>query len=177
MAQAADGGPVRVAVEIGALRERMDMPFPAGRSSSGSTGKPRRVSESSKPAPGFPAPKLSDVKDQPDCGVCGGYGYVSRDRPVGDPDFGKLHPCPACGHLAVEERNRTVYAAKQKRIAAYTVTRPEQTFETFDARNVSPSIRAAYHAALRFAGAPRGWLVLHGPPGTGKTQPDEYPYS
>jgi DNA replication protein DnaC len=101
--------------------------------------------------------------------MCRGLTYVAFDLPVGDPGFGKLHRCPVCGHLVDEERRKRIYASKQRRIAAYTVTRPEQTFETFDARTVAPTVREAYHIALRFAEAPRGWLVLHGPPGTGKS--------
>ncbi len=94
---------------------------------------------------------------------------MRRDRPVDHPDFGKLHHCPDCAHLTAEERRRRTYAAKQSLIEAYTVTHPEQTFATFDARTVAPAIREAYHIARRFAEAPRGWLVLHGNPGTGKS--------
>lgn len=31
---------------------------------------------------------------QPECGICGGIGYVRYDVPIGDPRFGKLQPCP-----------------------------------------------------------------------------------
>lgn len=36
--------------------------------------------------------------DQPeDCSTCGGCGYVRADVFPGDPDFGRLLPCPGCG--------------------------------------------------------------------------------
>lgn len=96
-------------------------------------------------------------------------GYIKYDLPVGHPGFGKVHHCPDCGDIAARARRQVIFASKREHVLRYTVTRPEQTFATFDITTVAPAVRAAYQAARRFAQAPRGWLVLHGPPGTGKS--------
>ncbi|MBN1423810.1 ATP-binding protein [Candidatus Fermentibacteria bacterium] len=86
-----------------------------------------------------------------------------------DPRFGKMLNCPRCGHVGRHERRIAFFEKHRARFLSCTVTRPEQTFATFNTRDVSPAIRKAYRAAQAFAKEPRGWLVLHGPPGTGKS--------
>lgn len=76
---------------------------------------------------------------------------------------------PGLPALAMRARAKALLAAVQARAARYTVTRPDQTFATFNTRDVAQPVRTAYAVAAAFAEAPRGWLVLHGPPGTGKS--------
>jgi len=105
----------------------------------------------------------------PDCPVCGGMGYVRYEVPITDPGFGKMHHCPVCGQRIIEAVRAKVFESQRERIARFSVARPEQTFETFDASGVRPMIYQAYCAALQYAAEPRGWLVLHGSYGTGKS--------
>ncbi len=162
--------PAAAEAEADAPQAPTPTPCPAEPRSNASTAKPQHASASSTSAPGHPLPLVYEGGGgNPDCSLCHGSGYLRCDLPVDHPDFGKLHHCPDCAHLTEEERLKKTYAAKQRRIEAYTVTRPEQTFDTFDARTVAPAIREAYHIARRFAEAPSGWLVLHGNPGTGKS--------
>lgn len=86
--------------------------------------------------------------------------------------------CPACGHLARRQQRNRRYERWRQRIARYTQKQHtsryiRQTFVAFDQRKDegrhTVSIRKAYTAARQFAADPRGWLVLYGTKGTGKT--------
>jgi DNA replication protein DnaC len=125
------------------------------------------------------------------CPICGGIGLVTRDVPLGHPDFGKAFPC-VCQTDAVRARQ----AARLRTLGnldAYT----DKTFNTFEidfaliesqdaylcqifrdmdqARKLSLAeehrrkIGIAAELALRFAEKPEGWLLLEGNFGTGKT--------
>ena len=96
-------------------------------------------------------------------------GYVTLDVPLSDRRFGKVLHCPACGDRIATEVRARAFESKRDRIARYSSVRADQTFETFSLAGVSPTIREAHLAALRFADEPRGWLVMHGGYGTGKT--------
>jgi DNA replication protein DnaC len=87
---------------------------------------------------------------------------VRADVEVGHPEFGHVFPC-ACQTDALRDRRR-------RRYSAYTdlLAHREQTFDSFDA-GATPSLVDASAIAHAYAEAPRGWLVLSGPPGTGKT--------
>ncbi|MBN1260985.1 MAG: ATP-binding protein [Anaerolineae bacterium] len=105
----------------------------------------------------------------PHCPVCGGLGYVRLDVPVGHPDFGKLFPC-AC-RAAEIRRHRT----EVLRALSNLPDLERFTFDTFspDGQGLSPdrqqNLRRAYETTRDYAKAPRGWLVLRGGYGCGKT--------
>ena len=126
------------------------------------------------PAPEAPEPgqmrphRIEDGIGDPDCPLCHGMGYVSvlSSEPGGDPE---TRHCPGCPeHVARYFRDRAS-ARLRTRIDQHTVVRAELTFEAFDTTSADPTIRHAYREARRFAAAPKGWLVLHGDVGTGKT--------
>jgi len=122
-------------------------------------------------------PQISASSDGlPHCTTCNDMRVIRADVPVSHPDFGKLVPCPDCGHLARQARARALFCKKQERIARYTQTRGRalyQTFDTFDLREGekkhAASVRRAYQAALDFATTLEGWLILCGTNGTGKS--------
>jgi DNA replication protein DnaC len=103
------------------------------------------------------------------CPLCGGLGYLRADLPLDHPDFGKLFPCRC--KLAELEQQRLERLRTQSRMAHFS----HLTFDTFlpEGHGLPPdkadSLREAYEAALQFAEAPRGWLVLLGVYGSGKT--------
>ncbi len=105
----------------------------------------------------------------PHCPICGGMGYVSRDLPVGHPDFGKLFPCTC---RASELRARRAETLRQM---SNLETLERFTFERFhpEGQGLSPdrqaNLRRAYERARSFAHNPEGWLVLRGGYGSGKT--------
>jgi DNA replication protein DnaC len=108
-------------------------------------------------------------EEGPRCPRCGGAGFVRRDVPIGHPDFGRAIAC-AC---VLEESA----AERELRLRRYSHLGALSRY-TFD--NLSPRGRGtsqiqqeryqhAVEAARRFAVEPRGWLVLAGASGTGKT--------
>lgn len=105
----------------------------------------------------------------PNCPRCGGLGYVRRDLPLTDPDFGKLFPC-TCRLAALKQRRR-----ENLRRVSNLATLERFTFENFHptGNGLSPdrqqNLRRAYEIAHAYARHPQGWLVLRGGYGCGKT--------
>lgn len=103
------------------------------------------------------------------CPICNGAGYLIRDVPVGHPDFGKLIPC-RCKIAELEARRQ---AELQKLSNLGELSR--MTFENFVPEGyglnqiMRSNLRNAYETALAFAEEPKGWLVIMGGYGCGKT--------
>lgn len=83
------------------------------------------------------------------------------DVPYGHPDFGRLIAC----HCKDEEIQRS----RGQRLLQMSNLEPfrDKTFENFD-RSV-PGVQRAFARSFEFARQPRGWLVLMGGYGCGKT--------
>jgi DNA replication protein DnaC len=96
-----------------------------------------------------------------ECPVCHGAGYLLRDVPVGDPNFGRLFPCE-CKVAELEARQSRAFSE----MSGLDLLE-RWTFDSFDA-NV-PGVREAYEICLEFAQNPDGWILLKGPYGCGKT--------
>ncbi len=103
------------------------------------------------------------------CPICNGLGYVRADLPVGHPGFGELVPC-ACRVERLASRR-----AEALRALSGLHVLDRMTFGTFtpDGHGLPPdrqeNLRWAYDEARAFAEDPRGWLVLKGGYGCGKT--------
>lgn len=101
--------------------------------------------------------------------ICGGFGVLRYDVPVGDPSFGKIYRCPNNPLEADTERH-----ARLRRISnldAYA----DKNFYNFvvDQPALKPAERQSLDVALsisrRYAENPDGWLLLEGTYGCGKT--------
>ena len=104
------------------------------------------------------------------CPICGGVGFLRRDLPVGDPNFGKLVPC-------VCKQNESNQAARYR---LYQLSNLE-AFKTMSFASFSVqgrlgladeqirSLQYAFSQAQQFAGNPHGWLLMMGSYGCGKT--------
>jgi DNA replication protein DnaC len=104
----------------------------------------------------------AEPEPAPSCPLCKDFGFVRRDVPVGDPDFGRAIPC-SCRMGEVRDRLR-----RRSHLGHLT----HKTFETFRPAGRDgpvPRLDEAYQACVDYASAPLGWLVLSGPSGTGKT--------
>ncbi|MCC6174318.1 MAG: ATP-binding protein [Chloroflexi bacterium] len=118
-------------------------------------------------AASFAAEQTGD--EGPACSRCRGAGFLRRDVPAGDPEFGVLVVCP-CRKDDVEERRR-------KRLERLSHLGPltRLTFENLEpeGRSSDQARRQRYRRivdrVLAYAEAPEGWLLLAGPPGCGKT--------
>ncbi|MBC7234885.1 MAG: ATP-binding protein [Chloroflexi bacterium] len=102
------------------------------------------------------------------CPLCGGVGFVRLNVPVGHPLFGKALPC-RCKRYEIQEKRLA-----QLRRASNLEHLQKMTFETFRVEEhgheqVVFSLRHALTKAREFAENPRGWLLLTGPYGSGKT--------
>ncbi len=102
---------------------------------------------------------LSKVKEEA-CRTCDGFGYYRLDVPYGHPDFARLVECTDCDTLA------------KRRLAALdglSSLRGDLLRCGFNDFKETQGAREAYDSATGFAREPKGWLVLHGPNGSGKT--------
>lgn len=106
----------------------------------------------------------------PNCPICHGIGFVHRDLPIHDPDFGRLTLCTC-------RQNQVAQAARQR---LYQLSNLESlsglTFETFQSKGrlglgdyQTASLEQAYNHARQFSASLNGWLLLMGTYGCGKT--------
>jgi DNA replication protein DnaC len=112
----------------------------------------------------------NDLPGDPNCPYCHGVGFLRRDLPVGHPDFGKLEICTC----------RTVEISQQVRQRLFSLSNLSQlrdlTFENFNSRGrvglwpqQADSLEQAYNQAKHFSQTLKGWLLLEGDYGCGKT--------
>lgn len=106
---------------------------------------------------------------KPDCPHCGGLGYVVPELGPDAPGFGRAVVC-VC-RAADQEKARLDSLMKLSQIGALA----DCTFETFlpEGHGLTQArqrnLRQAYERAADYARAPRGWLILKGGYGCGKT--------
>src|SRR5579859_2961792 len=110
--------------------------------------------------------RAPDPEPEPTCPICKDFGFVRKDVPLGDPDFGKAIAC-ICRQGEVRDRLR-----RRSQIGALA----DRSFENFlpggrgqlseqDQRRLAQSLEAC----RSYAEDPPFWLLLCGPPGCGKT--------
>jgi DNA replication protein DnaC len=115
-------------------------------------------------------PTTSNTEKEPVCPICGGVGFLRQDLPIDDPNFGKLIPC-------VCQQNKITRAAQTR---LYQMSNLESfkkmTFDSFSVQGrlglgdeQIVSLQNALSHARQFAANPRGWLMLMGSYGSGKT--------
>ena len=123
------------------------------------------------PAKSFAGSENNYLDDEPVdiCPLCKGSRWVRVDVPFGHPRWGSIDPCECWQQEGQEERrNRLLRYSNLGVLARFT-------FETLNPAGLSPDIddqrrfRETVSAAMAFAEAPFGWLVLSGPSGCGKT--------
>lgn len=117
-----------------------------------------------------PDPQSEGTLGDPDCPICKGSGYVRYDHPVGHPDFGKLQVC-TCRQLQLDR-----FAYSKLFAHSQLDELNHLTFENFEPRGkgtyaplLSDTIEQAYEAAHQYATQLKGWLLLQGGYGCGKT--------
>ena len=121
--------------------------------------------------PARPKMQSPDLEPQlePLCPFCGGTGYLRLDVAVGHPDFGKIVECQ-CRLVDIESKR-----LENLRSISNLDTMARFTFETFvqDGYGLTEekrrNLHMVYDMAVEFAEVPRGWLVLLGGYGCGKT--------
>ena len=121
-------------------------------------GDPRRSSTTSSAAEAPPPPPA------PACPLCNDAGFVRRDLPLEDPEFGKAIACRCAREESAGKR--------AERLQRYSNLGPLSgvTFAQLPADRTAAfgAARAAAAQAAGEAGA-KPWLLITGPPGAGKT--------
>ena len=109
------------------------------------------------------------IRNTPDpCPICKGRGFLVYDVPPGDPNFNRVVPCRCTEAKLASERPRL-------RSVSNLGALERMTFDSFlpDGVALPEAIRRALHDAfessLCFAREPKGWLVVLGGYGAGKT--------
>lgn len=112
----------------------------------------------------------NDAEAAPVCPICGGVGYLRQDLPVGHPDFGKLQLCVCQQQKVNQLAHSRMYQTSNLDLFK------KMTFESFSTQGRMGlgdyqifSLQNALSAARQFAASPKGWLVLSGSYGCGKT--------
>jgi DNA replication protein DnaC len=118
-----------------------------------------------------PHEKQSSLLGDPNCPICGGVGFVRQDLPISHPDFGKLQVC-VC-------RQKSIVQSTQQRLFRLSNldSFESMTFESFNPTgrgvgmgdNQFSSLKYAFNQAQHFAQNLKGWLLLMGGYGCGKT--------
>ena len=111
----------------------------------------------------------TEMPGNPDCPICGGVGWVTPDVPFGDSGFGKALPC-SCVQVEWD-------AQMPQRLEQFSNIGPlaRLTFDNLIPQGRHPDedsqrlFHAAYKMAKQYAVEPRGWFVLKGNSGSGKT--------
>jgi DNA replication protein DnaC len=104
------------------------------------------------------------------CPYCGGVGWLRRDLPVTDPEFGQLVRC-------VCKENELNQSTQQRLYSTSNLENFRQmTFSSFSVQGrlglgdeQIRSLQYALSQAQKFTASPHGWLVLMGTYGCGKT--------
>jgi DNA replication protein DnaC len=115
------------------------------------------------------APRSHPAPEKDVCPLCHGLGFLSRDVPPDDPEYGTSVPCQ-CTLRRLESR-------RQDALLRMSDLGPlsRLTFDAFVAEGHAMdegrrrSLRYAYDRCLAYAQDPKGWLLLRGGYGTGKT--------
>jgi DNA replication protein DnaC len=103
------------------------------------------------------------------CPICGGTGYLRQDVPVEHPNFGKLIECQC------RRAEREAKRLNDLRSISNLATMARFTFANFvpDGYGLTEerrrNLRMAHETTVAFAGEPKGWLILLGGYGCGKT--------
>lgn len=105
----------------------------------------------------------------PVCPLCRGAGFVRRDLPPGHPEFGRAVPCSCSADKVRAQRKQRLYQLSN------IGSLKRMTFADFHSEGYGMNdlrkgnLRLAYDKAMRFAHDPKGWLLLRGGYGCGKT--------
>src|SRR5437016_14265455 len=103
----------------------------------------------------------AEAEAEPTCHICKDFGFVRKDVPLGDPDFGRAITC-SCRHGEVRDRLR-----RRSQIGALA----DRSFDNFFPAGRAPLSAQDHHnlaqspeSCRKYADAPPSWLPLFRPP-------------
>ena len=129
------------------------------------------MSKESSPTSSSTEPqRSSSFRGDPNCPICAGIGFVRRDLAVDHPDFGKVEICTCRASEVAQSAYQRVY--RLSNLQAFK-TMSFETYKTHGRMGLgdeqTASLILAYNHAFNFAHTLKGWLVLLGGYGCGKT--------
>ena len=106
----------------------------------------------------------------PDCPHCQGQGYLRADLPIDHPDFGRLQIC-TCRLADVRERMhaRLFHMSQLDELQHLTFDSFNQHGRVGLGSRQQESLERAYNQAHTFSEQVKGWLLIQGGYGCGKT--------
>jgi DNA replication protein DnaC len=112
---------------------------------------------------------LNSIGD-PNCPICKGIGFVSRDLPVGHPDFGKIQVCECRkDQVTASFRNRLYEMSNLDALTDFTFASFQPRGRDKFTKPQADSIETAFITTKRYADNLKGWLFIWGGYGCGKT--------
>jgi DNA replication protein DnaC len=115
------------------------------------------------------AEEPEEAKPSSVCPICKGAGFVHPRLPSGKPDFNRVIPCRCTrGELDKERQARLLRYSNLGSLTRFTFDNLLPQGRSGNPINQEKFARA-YQAAKAFANEPKGWLILAGPDGCGKT--------
>jgi DNA replication protein DnaC len=128
------------------------------------------ISRANSPTSSSIEPVTPVLPGDPNCPICHGVGFVRQDLPLSHPDFGKLQICVCRQKEAANAVHQRLF-----RLSNLDSFRA-MTFETFNPQGhvgmgdgQIGSLKYALNQATHFAHELKGWLLLRGRFGVGKT--------
>ncbi|OGO24254.1 MAG: DNA replication protein DnaC [Chloroflexi bacterium RBG_16_50_9] len=103
------------------------------------------------------------------CPVCKGVGIVHPRLPSGEPNYRQVVPCRCVrGEMDSERRTRLQRYSNLGSLTRFTFTNLEPKGKSGNPQSQEQFSRVC-QAAKNFAAEPKGWLILSGPSGSGKS--------
>jgi DNA replication protein DnaC len=128
------------------------------------------ISKASSPTSSSIEPVRTAMPGDPNCPICHGVGFVREDLPLGHPDFGKLRICVCRQKEAADAVHARLY--RMSNLESFK----GMTFESFNVQGrlglgdeQVGSLQYALNQSTHFARELKGWLLLIGGYGAGKT--------
>ncbi len=126
----------------------------------------KRANSDSLEAASVATPVIPEGVGGPICKICGGAGFVRRERPVDHPRFGKAEACDCVLDEAEDvRRSRLERISNIGALARFTFA----SLDVGGRDGGNKAFEVACGIAKKFAAEPGGWLVLSGASGSGKT--------
>jgi len=123
--------------------------------------------------PSLKGKKSKSEKDEAaislDCAICKGRGWISLDKPIGDPDFGQINPCKC--------REKNLNSERHSQLLRYSNLGhlSRFTFENLNSHGLSNDAnhqeiyQKSFKIIKNYAKNLNGWLIISGEHGAGKT--------
>ena len=105
------------------------------------------------------------LEDKKFCHLCKGAGFVHPMLSNGKPDFTRVMPCGCSEPYRLNTLSQNHNLGVLKNLSFSSIS-PEGLTASPQAQT---RFLAAFQAARQYSEIPKGWLILTGPPGSGKT--------